>query len=109
MRGGENVSPAEVEAVLLDHPAIADAAVVGRPDTAFGHVPVALVVLRPGASDPTDDDLARFCRERLSRHKVPVAFDRRPSLPRTSNGKLRRTELRATIDADHRTAEELPA
>jgi O-succinylbenzoic acid--CoA ligase len=109
VRGGENVSPAEVEAVLLDHPAIADAAVVGRPDPAFGHVPVAIVVLRPDVPDPTDADLSRFCRERLSRHKVPVAFVRRTSLPRTANGKLRRAELRATIDATDRTAEELPA
>jgi acyl-CoA synthetase (AMP-forming)/AMP-acid ligase II len=109
VRGGENVSPAEVEAVLLDHPAIADAAIVGRPDPTFGHVPVAIVVLRPEAADPTDDGLIRFCRERLSRHKVPVAFERRSSLPRTANGKLRRTELRASVASADRTAEELPA
>jgi O-succinylbenzoic acid--CoA ligase len=109
VRGGENVSPAEVEAVLLVHPAIADAAVVGRPDPTFGHVPVAIVVLRADAPEPTDDDLTRFCRERLSRPKVPVAFERRTSLPRTPNGKLRRTELRATIDATYRSPEELPA
>jgi acyl-CoA synthetase (AMP-forming)/AMP-acid ligase II len=108
VRGGENVSPAEVESVLLAHPAIAEAAVVGRRDPVFGQVPVAVVVLRPDASDPADDDLSRFCRDRLSRPKVPVAFERRPSLPRTANGKLRRAELRAAIETD-RTAEELPA
>src|SRR6185436_20674003 len=93
-RGGENVSPAEVEAVLRRHPAIADAAVVARPDPVYGQVPVAVVVVREGATDPTDDALAAHCREQLARFKVPVAFDRRASLPRTASGKVRRAELR---------------
>jgi O-succinylbenzoic acid--CoA ligase len=93
VRGGENVSPAEVEAVLRRHPAIADAAVIARPDPVYGQVPVALVVVREGATDPTDDALAAYCREQLARFKVPVAFDRRSSLPRTASGKVRRAEL----------------
>ena len=72
MRGGENISPAEVEAVLRDHPAIEGAAVVARPDPVFGHVPVAIIVLRRGVQDPGDDDLTSFCVQRLARFKVPV-------------------------------------
>ena len=98
VRGGENVSPAEVEAVLLGHPAIADAAVVARRDPTFGHVPVAAIVLRPGSPDPGDDALVRHCRDRLARFKVPVAFVRRETLPRTAAGKLRRAALRANLD-----------
>jgi O-succinylbenzoic acid--CoA ligase len=107
VRGGENVSPAEVEAVLLAHPAIADAAVVGRPDPTWGHVPVAAIVVREGTVAPTDDDLAAFCRDRLARFKVPVAFERRIELPHTPSGKLRRAELRATPDTA--MSEDLPA
>ena len=98
VRGGENVSPAEVEAVLLGHPAVADAAVVARRDPTFGHLPVAAIVLRPGSTDPGDDALARHCRERLAGFKVPSAFVRLETLPRTAGGKLRRAELRASLD-----------
>jgi O-succinylbenzoic acid--CoA ligase len=100
VRGGENVSPAEVEAVLRRHPAIEDAAVIARPDPVYGQVPVAVVVVRDGAMDPTDDALAAYCREQLARFKVPVAFDRRSSLPRTASGKVRRAELRAARQGD---------
>ena len=97
VRGGENVSPSEVEAVLREHPAIADAAVVGRADPTWGHVPVAFVVPRGGAPVPSDDDLAAFCRERLATFKVPAAFERRAGLPRAATGKLRRAELREAV------------
>jgi O-succinylbenzoic acid--CoA ligase len=100
VRGGENVSPAEVEAVLRRHPAIEDAAVVARPDPVYGQVPVAVVVVRPGTLEPSDDALAAYCREELARYKVPVAFDRRSSLPRTPSGKLRRTVLRDAPEGD---------
>ena len=98
VRGGENVSPSEVEAVLLAHPAIADAAVVGRRDELFGQVPVAAVVLRPGGADPGDDELARFCRTRLAGFKVPAEFIRLEVLPRTASGKIQRAELRAKLE-----------
>ena len=106
IRGGENISPAEVEAVLLMHPAIADAAVVPRRDVTFGQVPVAAIVLSADAVDPGDDVLTRHCRERLAGFKVPTAFVRLATLPRTPVGKLRRAELRATLDPDPAPAPE---
>ncbi len=108
VRGGENIAPAEVEAVLLGHPAIADAAVVARRDSTLGQVPVAAIVVRPDGPDPTDDELAAFCRDTLSGFKVPVAFVRVTTLPRTPGGKLQRATLRATLDPD-RTTQEQPA
>jgi O-succinylbenzoic acid--CoA ligase len=98
VRGGENISPVEVEAVLLDHPAIAEAAVVARRDPVFGQVPVAAIVIRAGAPDPGDDELVAFSGRRLTRFKVPAAFVRVDALPRTAGGKLRRATLRATLD-----------
>jgi O-succinylbenzoic acid--CoA ligase len=100
VRGGENISPAEVEAVLRDHPAIEGAAVVGRPDPVFGQVPVAIIVLCRGVPDPGDDDLKSFCGERLARFKVPVAFTRADDLLLTPNGKIRRAAYRAMLDPE---------
>ncbi len=104
VRGGENVSPAEVEAVLRDHPGISDAAVVARRDATFGHVPVAAIVLRDGRLDPGDEDLVRFCRARLAPFKVPIAFIRVEALPMTGAGKLRRAELRTSLEERAATA-----
>ena len=95
--GGENVVPAEVEAALAEHPAIAEAGVVGRPDATWGAVPVAAVVLRPGESAPTEEELRAFCGVRLAPYKVPAAFVVVAALPRTASGKLRRAELRAAL------------
>ena len=89
--GGENVAPAEVEAALLEHPAVADAAVFGRPDEQWGEAVTASVVLRRPA-DP--EELRRWCAERLARFKVPKAVHTAESLPRTPSGKLLRRELR---------------
>jgi pimeloyl-ACP methyl ester carboxylesterase len=92
--GGENVSPAEVEAVLEAHPAVAEAGVAGRPDAAWGAAPVAGVVLRPGAGPPDVAALRPWCRERLAPAKVPAAILVVDDLPRTPSGKLRRRDLR---------------
>lgn len=90
--GGENVAPAEVEAVLGGHPAVADAGVVGLPDPEWGRRVAAAVVRRPGAG-ATDADLAAFCRARLAGVKVPTVWRRVESLPRTESGKLFRGKL----------------
>jgi O-succinylbenzoic acid--CoA ligase len=102
VRGGENVAPAEVEAVLLAHPAVADAAVVGRPDPLWGHVPVAAVVLDQDAADPGDEALVAHCRATLAGFKVPAAFTRLDALPRTPGGKLRRNAVRALLTGERR-------
>lgn len=94
--GGENVYPAEVEAVLCEHPAIIDAAVVGQPDATWGSVPVAVVVV--GSGVPVGDaELECHCRERLAAYKVPVRFHRLPRLPRNEAGKILRRELRELL------------
>lgn len=97
VRGGENVSPAEVEAVVVAHPAIREVAVVGRPDATWGQVPVAAVVLADPAADPGDAALAAHARGSLAGFKVPDAFVRLAALPRTPGGKLRREAVRALL------------
>jgi fatty-acyl-CoA synthase len=91
--GGENVSPAEVESVLFEHRAVADVAVVGRPDERWGEVGVAYVVMRPGAH--TDAvDLVEHCRRLLAPYKVPREVVFVDELPRSSVGKVLRRRLR---------------
>lgn len=92
--GGENVAPAEVEAVLEAHPKVLEAAVVGRPDDEWGEAIVALVRPRDAQSPPTDDDLRAHCAARLARFKVPKAYILiGEPLPRTGSGKLVRRSL----------------
>jgi O-succinylbenzoic acid--CoA ligase len=87
LSGGENVYPAEVEAVLLGHPAIAEAAVVPGPDPRWGQVPVAAVALRAEAADA---ELFAHCRSQLAPFKVPREFHRLEELPRLPAGKIDR-------------------
>jgi O-succinylbenzoic acid--CoA ligase len=94
--GGENVYPAEVEAVLTDHPAVAEAAVVGQPDARWGAVPVAFVVPEAEAR-PDPQDLQRHCRERLAAYKVPVRVELVKALPRNAFGKVQRHQLRERL------------
>lgn len=91
--GGENVAPAEVEAVLLEHPAVADAGVFSRADPEWGEAVIATVVLRPG-QEATAEELRAFTADRLARFKVPKEIGFSPALPRTVSGKLLRRELR---------------
>ena len=91
--GGENVMPAEVEEVLLRHPAVADAAAVGRADPEWQEAITAVVVLRNGAS-VSADELRDHCSQSLAAFKVPKRVEMVDELPRTSAGKLLRRELR---------------
>jgi o-succinylbenzoate---CoA ligase len=90
--GGENVMPAEVEAVLVSHPAVDDAAVVGRPDPEWQEAVHALVVLGDGA-EASEEALRTHCADSLAGFKVPKRFDFVSSLPRTASGKLLRGQL----------------
>jgi fatty-acyl-CoA synthase len=92
--GGENVYPAEVEAVLHEHPAVADAAVVGVPDERWGEVGVAFVVPR---GEVSEEALVRFVRERLARFKAPKAVRFVDALPRSGMNKVLKDELRASV------------
>lgn len=92
--GGENVAPDEVEAALLAHPWVAEAGVAGEPDPEWGEVVAAWIV--PGPRIPTLEDLRAHCRVTLAPHKLPRRLHILASLPRTSLGKLRRSELRGT-------------
>jgi O-succinylbenzoic acid--CoA ligase len=96
--GGENVAPGEVEAALLEHPAVADAAVFGAPDPEWGERLIAIVVLRDGLTvEP--EQLRAFCAARLAPFKVPKAVEFARELPRTVSGKLLRRELRGLARA----------
>jgi fatty-acyl-CoA synthase len=88
--GGENIYPAEVEAALHEHAAVADAAVVGVPDERWGEVCVAFVVLDEPVSA---EELRRHCVDRLARFKVPKSFHVVDELPRNSMGKIQKSEL----------------
>jgi len=98
--GGRNVYPREIEEVLMAQPAVAEAAVVGEPDEQYGEVPRAYVVLKAGAS-ATAEELLAYCRENLSRYKIPVAIEFRTELPRTFIGKVLRRVL-AEDRVEHR-------
>jgi fatty-acyl-CoA synthase len=91
--GGENISTIEVESVLYQHPAVAEAAVVARPDEKWGETPCAFVGLKEGAVAVTEDDIIAFTRTKLAHYKCPrtVIFT---SLPKTSTGKVQKYVLR---------------
>jgi O-succinylbenzoic acid--CoA ligase len=91
--GGENVAPAEVEAVLETHPAVREAAVIGRPDARWGERVVAVIVAADG-SEPSPQELRAYCAGALAAFKVPKDFEvSARALPRTRSGKLLRREL----------------
>lgn len=91
--GGENVAAREVEDALTSHPAVGEAAVVGRPDPHWGQAVTAYVVLEAGAEDATEADLRGHCRERLAAFKVPKRIHRLRALPRNRSGKVARGRL----------------
>ena len=91
--GGENVSSIEVEDCLYQHPAVAEAAVIGVPDEKWGETIKALVTLRPDGR-VTAEELVAFCRSRLAHFKCPTSVEFRDGLPRTATGKLQKFKLR---------------
>lgn len=95
--GGENIATPEVEHALCEHPAVREAAVVGRPDARWGEVPVGYVSLHPGAS-ADEDDLIGFVRERLAHFKAPKDVVILPELPKVGSGKIDKSGLRTQTD-----------
>jgi long-chain acyl-CoA synthetase len=91
--GGENVYPAEVENVLMGHPAIADVAVIGVPHEKWGETAKAVVVRAAGA-DVSEQDVIDYARERLARFKCPTSVDWVDALPRNPSGKILKKDLR---------------
>jgi len=98
IRGGENIYPKEIEDVLYAHPAVLEAAVVGRPDAVFGEQPVAFVALRPGRSVALED-LIEHCRGSLARYKVPREVYLEEVLPKNAIGKIAKPMLRERLRA----------
>jgi long-chain acyl-CoA synthetase len=94
--GGVNVYPAEVDAVLLEHPTVADAATIGVPDEDWGESVLAVVELRSGSlpSPALEQELIAFCRGRLAHFKCPRAVEFTERLPRQDNGKIYKRRLR---------------
>ena len=91
--GGVNIYPAEVESVLHEHPAVAEAAVIGIPDERWGESVKAVVALRPGAA-ATEDELIEFCRTHLADYKRPRSVEFMAELPRDAAGKVLKRKLR---------------
>jgi fatty-acyl-CoA synthase len=94
IRGGENIYPREIEAVLASHPGVAEAVVVGVPDRFWGEVVGA--VIRP-AFDVAEAELADWCRGRLAAYKTPVRWLFTDAFPLTSTGKIRKDVLGARL------------
>jgi long-chain acyl-CoA synthetase len=94
--GGENIYPAEVEAVLVRHPAVADVAVLGRQDPTWGEAVHAVIIPAAGQAVPAGEIIA-WCRDRLAHFKCPKSVEFTDSLPRTTTGKVLKRELRAQL------------
>jgi fatty-acyl-CoA synthase len=103
IRGGENIYPREIEEVLIGHPAVADASVLGFPDEHYGETVAAAI--RPAApdsaadelADALADELAAFCRDRLAAYKVPIRWLITDAFPLTASGKVRKDALREQL------------
>jgi len=91
--GGENIYAAEVEAVVREHPAVKDAALIGKPDKTWGEVGLMIVILEDGQVT-TPNELKAFCREHLAKYKVPKEFVFADDLPYSAYGKVEKIKLR---------------
>jgi long-chain acyl-CoA synthetase len=95
--GGSNIYPREIEEVLIRHPGVAEASVVGRPHADWGEEVVAFVVVRPGAAVAADE-LDRLCLDSIARFKRPKHYLFVDALPKNNYGKVLKTELRARLE-----------
>ena len=100
IQGGQNIVPTEIEDVLMTHPKVANAAVIGMPDRRLGETVCAYVVARDGARPPTLEDLVGFLREqKLAAYKLPRRLEIVPSFPTHKGDKILKSELKADITA----------
>ena len=98
--GGENVYPAEVENVLMAHPAVADAAVIGVPHEKWGETAKAMIV-RAANVEVSEEELIGYCRQRLAKYKCPTTVEWVETLPRNPSGKVLKKDLRAPYWEGH--------
>ena len=96
IRGGENISPAEIEQFLMRHPKIADAQVIGIPDAFMGEEMAAFIRLKPD-EQLTEEALRNYCRANFSHNKVPKYFKFVTAYPLTASGKIKKFELRKQL------------
>ncbi len=92
--GGENIYPAEIENVLMSHPAVADCAVIGIPSERWGESPLAMITRKPGV-DATPQDIIAHCRSQLAGFKIPSGVEWIDVIPRNPSGKILKKDLRA--------------
>jgi fatty-acyl-CoA synthase len=107
IRGGENIYPREIEAVLLSHPAVTEVAVVGVADRLWGEV-VGAVIRTTAQPPPTQAELSELCRGRLAASKIPVRWVFTSSFPLTATGKIRKDVLSAQLADAPRPAAPAP-
>lgn len=109
IRGGENIYPREIEELLLLHPMVAEAAVIGVPDSQWGERVVAVLRLAGDAASLSADELHTFCRERLASYKTPVGWCFVEVLPCTATGKIQKHVLRERVDSGELAPEAIEA
>ena len=97
IRGGENISPREIEESLQEHPAVAEAAVVGMPDPTFGENIWAVVALKPGA-EATEDDIKAHVAKYVTKFKIPAKVCFVPMLPTNPTGKILKREIKKQLE-----------
>lgn len=95
-RGGENIYPREIEEFLYSHPAVSQVQVFGLPDPAMGEIVCAWVIPKPG-TQPTEEELRAFCKDRIAHYKIPAVIRMRDELPATVTGKPQKFLMRAAM------------
>ena len=95
--GGENIYPAEVENVLLEHPNVLEVSVIGTPDIKWGEVVTAIIIVSDIDNNNFDTELTRFCDDKLAKFKIPKKFIYKETLPKNASGKVLKNELRKLL------------